>query len=466
MSINIEQLTSAIIEKVGGVDNISSVAHCVTRLRFILADEKKADTEGLKKLNGVLGVVFGAGQYQVVLGPNVFPVFDRIKKEYDIEIDEMANENNAEDLNLNEKKGKNSFSYYLEKAIRFLSASLTPFITVLYGAGMLRVMLSLASYFWPNITDSTTYSMFNFLAQTPFYFMPVLIAYGTSKTLKSNPAFAITVAAMLLYPDFVALAGTDAQITIFGLPVVLTKYSNTLLPAIFATLLLAHLEKFFYRVIPSVLKSVFAPLFTLAVALPLVTVFLAPLGTILGSYVVNVLVWVYRATGGFAVGLLAAVWPFVIIGGMNMLFVAPMTELLASTGFDNFFRPAWILHNIAEGGACVGVALKTKNEQLKTDAIAAATSAIISGVSEPAIYGINLRLKKPLYAVVISGLAGGCVAGFLGARAYALGYSSILAIPIFEDTIIAIVAAIIVTFIVAAILTFVLGFEDMLEKIN
>ncbi|MFT4006107.1 MAG: PTS transporter subunit EIIC [Lacrimispora sp.] len=302
--------------------------------------------------------------------------------------------------------------------------------------------------------------MFNFMSNVPFYFMPVFIAYGASRTLKSNPAFAIAMALMLLYPNFVQLIGGDQKVTIFGLPVILVSYANTLLPAIFSALLVARLEKFFYKVIPGVLRSVFAPLLTLAVAMPVVMIVLAPLGTILGNYIVNIFVTIYDATGGIAIGLLAAVWPFIVMGGMNMLFVAPMTELLAKTGYDNFFRPAWILHNVSEGGACVGVAIRTKNKKLRSEAISAAIGAVVSGVSEPAIYGINLRLKKPLYAVVAGGLAGGATAGIMGAKAYTLAYSSILAIPIFMDTMVAIIVAITVSFAVSVVATMIMGFDD------
>lgn len=466
MSVKIEDLASEIIEKVGGVGNVSSITHCVTRLRFLLIDKNKADTETLKKVNGVLGVVYGAGQYQVILGPNLFPVFEKLVNDYNLDTEEEVNEINQGDLLLVDQNQKKNFKFYLGKVTEFLSASLTPFITVLYGAGMLKVFLGLAGYFIPTVTSSPTYMMFNYLASTPFYFMPIFIAYGASKTLKSNPAFAIAMAAMLLYPDFVALVGSNKSMDIFGLPVILVKYSNTLLPAIFSAILLAHLEKFFYKVIPSVLRSVFAPLLTLATALPVVTILLAPLGTIVGNYVVSLFVAIYSATGGIAVGLLAAVWPFIVMGGMNMLFVAPMTELLAKTGYDNFFRPSWILHNIAEGGACIGVALKTKNKQLKSDAFAAGIGAIVSGVSEPAIYGINLKLKKPLFAVSIGGFIGGSVAGIMGAKAYTLGYSSILAIPIFADTMLAIIIAIVVSFLVALISTYLLGFEDIPDSTN
>ena len=208
--------------------------------------------------------------------------------------------------------------------------------------------------------------------------MPVLIAYGAAKTMKSNPAFAITMAAALLYPNYVSLIGSGTAVTMFGLPVTIVSYSNTLLPAIFSAILLAYLEKFFYKVIPAVLRTVFAPLCTLAVAFPIVMIVLAPLGTIIGGYIVNIFVGLYSVTGGVAIGLLAAVWPFIVMGGMSMLFVAPMMELFTSVGYDNFFRPTWILHNIAEGGACIGVALKTKNKQLKSDAISAAIGAIVS----------------------------------------------------------------------------------------
>lgn len=455
MAINIDELTATIIEKVGGVGNISLVEMCVTRLRFKLKDKNKADTDGIKKLEGVLSVVYGAGLYQVVLGANVFPVFDKIKRDYNIETSEVVEE--TESLGQSEKKNLN---YYFQAAIQFLSASVTPFITVIYGAGMLKVVLSLISFFWPDLAKNSTYTMFNFMATTAFYFMPILIAYGTAKTLKSNPVFAITMAAALLYPDFVALVGGDTAVTMFGIPVVLVKYSNTLLPALLSAILLAYLEKFFYKYIPPVLRTVFAPLCILAIGYPVVMLIVAPLGTIIGGYIVNLFVGLYKLTGGFSVGLLAAVWPFVVMGGFNMLFVAPMLELLANLKYDNFFRPTWILHNMAEGGACIGVAIRAKNKQLKSDAISAAIGAIVSGVSEPAIYGINLRLRKPLLAVVIGGLVGGCTAGFLGAKAYSLGYSSILAIPIFLDTMLAISIAIVVTLIVSIIATLIMGFDE------
>lgn len=321
---------------------------------------------------------------------------------------------------------------------------------------MLRVILSLASYFYPAVTSSTTYMLFNFMSQAPFYFMPILVAYGASRVLKSNPAFAITVAAALLYPDFAAMAAAGDPVTMLGLPVKLVSYSSSLLPAIFSAILLAYLEKFFYRVIPGMLRSVFAPLCVFLVGYPVTILILGPAGVVVGTWIVTGIVWLQAHVGGFAPGIIAAIHPFLVMMGVNMLMVAPMTELFTSVGYDNVFRPGWILHNIAEGGSCLAVMLKTKDKDLKSSALSAAIGAIISGVSEPALYGINLRLRTPIFGVVAGGLVGGAVAGFMGAKAFSMGYSSILGVVIFENTMMAIVAGVIAAFLVSFLATFVL----------
>ena len=452
--IDYSALAAAIMENVGGSGNVHTVSHCVTRLRFVLKDRSMAKDAEIKQLTGVLGVVYGSGQYQVILGENLFPVFDEIVKNYEVETGDVVAENHTEDLALKGKK--KTIKDYFMKAIQFMSASLTPFITVLFGAGMLRVILSLASYFYPAVTSSTTYMLFNFMSQAPFYFMPILVAYGASRVLKSNPAFAITVAAALLYPDFAAMVAAGDPVTMLGLPVKLVSYSSSLLPAIFSAILLAYLEKFFYRVIPGMLRSVFAPLCVFLVGYPVTILILGPAGVVVGTWIVTGIVWLQAHVGGFAPGIIAAIHPFLVMMGVNMLMVAPMTELFTSVGYDNVFRPGWILHNIAEGGSCLAVMLKTKDKDLKSSALSAAIGAIISGVSEPALYGINLRLRTPIFGVVAGGLVGGAVAGCMGAKAVSMGYSSILGVVIFENTMMAIVAGVIAAFLVSFLATFVL----------
>lgn len=453
--IDYEKLAAEIIEKVGGEQNIHTVSHCATRLRFVLKDRSKAKEEELKKLKGVLGSVYGSGQFQVILGENLFPVYDAILKNYNIEEGEAVDETHTEDYGLKAEEHK-GFKYYFDKCIQFMSASLTPFVTVLYGAGMLRVVLSLASYFNADIAQSTTYQLLNFASQAPFYFMPILIAYGACRVLKCNPVFSITIVAALLYPDFTAMVSAGEAVTMFGLPVKLVSYSSSLLPAIFCSILCAYLERFFYRVIPGVLRSVFAPLCIFLVGYPVTVLLLGPAGVVVGGWIVTGITWLQAHVGGLAPGIIAAVHPFLVMLGVNMLMVAPMTELFTATGYDNVFRPGWILHNISEGGSCFAVALKTKNGDLKTTAISAGIGAIVSGVSEPALYGVNLRFRTPMIGVVAGGLVGGGIAGVLGAKAFSMGYSSILGIVIFEQTMGAIIAGVIASFVVSFLATFIL----------
>lgn len=453
-NINYEELAAGIMEHIGGAKNVKTVTHCVTRLRFYLKDRNAAEDDKIKRLPGVLGVVYGNGQYQIILGEHLFTVFDRIVKNYPVETEALIDENLDKDLSAGQKN-KNA-KYYFEKAITFMGQALTPFITVVYGAGMLRVVLSLAGYFVPAVTESSTYQLFNFMALTPFYFMPILVAYGTSRVLKSNPAFAIAMAAALVYPDFNAMMAAGEPVTMLGPAVHLGTYGNSLLPGIFLAILCAYLEKFFYGVIPGMLKSVFAPLCVFLVGFPATVLVLGPAGSIVGSWIVAGIVWLQSHAGGFAPGIIAATHPFLVMTGVNMLMVGPMTELLARVGFDNVFRPGWILHNISEGGACMAVALRTKDKDLRTAAVSAGVGAFVSGVSEPALYGINLRLKKPMAGLVLGGFAGGAVAGIMGAKAYTMGYSSVLGVVIFEDTLTAIAAGIAVSFAVSFLVTLVL----------
>lgn len=452
--IDYQDLSAKIMDNIGGVKNVKTVTHCVTRLRFYLHDRNIAEDSEIKKLPGVLGVVYGNGQYQIILGEHLFNVYDNIVKNYSVETEDAIDENLDEDLV--QSSEKKNFKYYFSKVILFMGQAMTPFITVVYGAGMLRVVLSLVSYFAPAAAESSTYQLFDFMSQAPFYFMPILVAYGTSKVLKANPAFSIAMAAALLYPNFIAMMEAGEAVTMMKLPVYLTTYGSTLLPGIFSAILVAYLEKLFYKIIPGMLRSVFAPLCVFLIGYPLTVLVLGPAGAVVGSWIVKAIVFIQAHVGGFAPGIIAATHPFLVMMGVNMLMVAPMTELLTRVGSDNVFRPGWILHNISEGGACFAVAARTKDKDMRMAALSAGIGAIVSGVSEPALYGVNLRLRKPMIGLVLGGFIGGSVAGFMGAKAFSMGYSSILGVVIFEKTIAAIIAGVIVSFLVSFIVTFVL----------
>lgn len=238
------------------------------------------------------------------------------------------------------------------------------------------------------------------------------------------------------------------------------KYSSTLLPALLISVFAYYCEKILTKIIPGIIRTVFVGMCTMAITYVVGVTLLGPFGDMAGSYVVNIFLWASEHFGPVAIELLAACMPWLVMTGMHHAVTPFMVQAIADPGYDVFFRPAYLLHNMAEGGACLGVGLRAKDKAFKAECFSVAFGCIVAGVTEPAVYGINLRLKRPMIGVMAGAAAGGIVAGIMGAKAYVYGYSTILAIPIFQDTIMAIVTAIIVAIVVVAAVTFVLGFEE------
>lgn len=453
------RIAKEIIEKAGGSENINSVSHCMTRLRFVVKDKAKANMEEIGKIEGVLGCVFGGGQLQVIMGKNLLPVFNEVIKDGSLAVGDVVNENLDAGLDSKEKE-----PFTLKKLggdiLGYVAASVTPMIPALISGGMLKVFLLLVTLVWPAFAQMSTYTLLSQLANIPFYFMPVWVAYGASKKLGASPMYAMLVAAAMIYPDFLNMVKEGAPVTLFGLPVLLKSYTSSLLPSLLLAFACAKFEKLFDKIVPGIFKSVFVGMLTITSTYVLTMVLLAPIGTYVGNYVVAALVWLESTIGPFAMMILAGGMPFLIMTGMHSLFAPFMVQSLSEIGYDGFFRPALTLHNMAEGGACLGVFLRAKNKDLKSEALSCAVGCIVAGVTEPAIYGINLRLKKPLYAVCLGGAVGGLLGGCLGVKAFVMGYSTILALPIFETTMIAMAISEVVAIVTACIGTVILGFDE------
>ena len=453
-----KKIAKQIVETAGGNENIESVTHCMTRLRFVIRDKSKVDEEEIKNIEGVLGVIDATGQLQIVLGKNLIPIYSEVEKNFNLKIEEVSEE--TSEAKSVEEKEKFSIKGVFDNVIGFIGSSVTPMVPGLVSGGMMRVFLLLIVLIHPAFKDTSTYMMLYMISTAAFYFMPIYVAFGAAKKLGSTPIFAMIASAALVCPDFVGIVSKGETVTMLGVPVLLVKYGSTLLPAILIAYVAAKLEKLFNKIIPGIFKAVFVGVLTVAVSGTLGFLILGPAGTYLGNYIVNFLVFLQSTIGPFALAFLAGALPFLILTGIHHLFSPFMVHSLASVGYDGFFRPALILHNMAEGGACFGVALRTKNRDLRAEAFSSGIGCIFAGVTEPAIYGITVRLRKPLYGVMAGGAVGGLVAGLLGAKAYVMGYSSILAIPVFETTMIAIVVGIIISIAVSCIVTYILGVDD------
>lgn len=458
--LNYKQMALDIVKMVGGPENVRSLGHCMTRLRFILKDASvaQANQDAIKKIDGVVGVVYAGGQFMVILGKNLLPVFEACQKEFAFD----AGSDNAGGGAPKEKEPL-TLKSAVNTVLGYVSAAVTPLVAGLIAGGMLKVVLLLITLIpgMGEFSASQTYALLNGLADAPFYFMPIFVAYGAAVKLGGTPAYSMLCAAALLHGSFTGLVAAGEPIFMFGiLPVRAVSYSTSLLPALLIALVAYHAEKLFNKIVPGIFKSILVGLCTIVVTMTLGYTILGPLGSYVGAAISGVFVFLGGVVAPLAVGLLAACLPWLVMCGMHAALAPFMAMAISDPGYDPVFRPAFLLHNMAEGGACIGVGIRAKNAVLRSEAFSIAFGCIMAGVTEPAIYGINLPRKKPMIGVMAGGLAGGIVAGLFGARAYVMGYSTVMALPIFQDTIVGMAIAVVVTIAVAAAVTAALGYEQ------
>ena len=337
-----------IVEKVGGAENVNSVAHCMTRARFILKDLKKADQEALKNINGVLGVVYAGGQLQVILGANLLPVFEEIQKQ------NYFSQGATIDENLDGPKEKKNFA---KVALEYTQAAVTPLVPGLVAGGMLKVLIMLIPYVIPSFSGSNTATVLGWVANAPFYFMPIFVAYGAAKKLGGTEIYAMLVTAALLTPAFVSAVSEGTALTVFGLPIRGISYSGQLLPALLIPIAAYYIEKLMNKIIPGIFKSILVGSLTIMLTGTLAFVVLGPAGRYIGDYVSKVFLFLGDKVPVLGVGVLAACLPWLIMAGMHHAISPFMLQNIIVIGYDAVIRPAFVLHNMAEGE---GVSEETK----------------------------------------------------------------------------------------------------------
>ncbi|EJN93229.1 glucose PTS transporter subunit IIA [Streptococcus ratti] len=452
------KLAQGIVLNVGGAANVEILSHCMTRLRFSLKDATKADKKALEALDGVIGVVYAGGQYMVILGENLLPVYDAILHDFDIKTGGVINENLDGDL---KQKEPLTWGNALNKTIGFISSTVTPMIPGLIAGGMLKVALLLVvTFISANYVNTSSYQLISAIADAPFYFMPIFVAYGAATKLGGTQIYAMAAAASLLHGNFTALVTAAKPISLFGLPVNLLSYGTTLLPAVLIAIVAYYAEKLLNKIIPNIFKAIFVGMGTIFIAGSLGFLILGPLGNYIGRGIAALFMWLDGTIGALAVGLLAAALPWMVMAGMHTAITPFMPQLISDPGYDSMLRPAFLMHNMAEGGAVLGVTARTKDKMKRSEYLSIAIGCIVAGVTEPAIYGVNLKYKKPMYAVMAGGFAGSLVASLLGVRAYVMGYSNILSLPIFKETAMAAAVGILVSIAVAAVVAFVLNIDN------
>lgn len=461
---NFDELGKKIVELAGSAENIRSVTNCATRVRLKLVDDSKADLDAIKGLDGVMGALFNIGQLQVVIGSEVAEVVAAVNKACK-EADGMGEGKRGEKSGGMSPEGdhKNSTWRAGRLFIDFLSASIRPVVPVFFGGGMIKVYISLVNLVMPGFSDSQTALLLGFVANVPFHFLPVLFAYGVATYYGTSPIYPMTVALGLMYPSFAAAVKDGAALSLFGLPVPLIDYSSKIIPTMLTSVLAHYVEMGMIRITPKTLRNPIVGPVTIAVTYAAGLLVLGPFGTLLTNAISAITAWCSTYISFITMPLIAATLPFLVLTGLGSAFLPLMSQAMEDPGYDALFRPALTLHNMAEGASAFGIALKTKNTDLKSACCSIGVGGIIAGVSEPSIFGLDLPYKTPMYAVMAGGATGGIVASIMGVKAYVMGYSTILALPIYEDTVIGMVVAIAVSIAVAGIASFILWDDKCLD---
>lgn len=402
--MNYKQTAAEVLKYVGGKENVSHFEHCSTRLRFSLLDDSKADIEKLKSIPGVIAVKMTA-QCQVVIGNEVVEVYDEVVKLLG------STPVNGNSPVVKEKRKIGSV------ILDFLVGVFQPLVPAIAGGGVLKSILLLLSVMGLMDSDGQTYKILNLIGDAPLYFLPLLVAITTANKLKVNSLVALSAVAALLLPNMTAMLGEGAQL--FGFEVKNIAYAYQVFPAILTVLLYSQLEKLFTKISPKAIRIFFVPMMALLITVPISLLVLGPLGFTLGEGFASVILALFDKVGWIAVALLAAVLPFMVATGMHKAMLPYAITTYTQTGKELLYLPASLAHNIAESGACFGVAIRTKDKTLRSTAISAGISAFF-GITEPALYGVTLQNKKVLVSVMMGALVGGAYVGIVGLEAFVL----------------------------------------------
>lgn len=441
-----EAIAPQILELVGGKDNIQSFVHCMTRLRFNVRDKSLVDAEKIGKLPGCMGTQWAGNQLQVIIGQAVDKAYDAIcaagglKKE------------NAVDENLDEGGAKKKLS--LTAVCESISGCIVPLIPLFMASGLIKVVLVLANLIGILPTDSSTYTVLGYAADAALYFMPILIGYTAAKKFGADPSLAMGLCALLVYPSLMTALGGETPVTIFGLPVYNATYTNMMFPSIMVVFVMGYVERFFKKIVPEILRVMLVPLGTFLIMLPLTLCVVAPAGVFLGDGITWLVETIYDHIGFLGVGVLSGLYPLLILTGMHSTLATVCMAYFMKYQYDPLIIPACYIANFGQAAAAAAVTVKSKNADVKGIAGSSALTAFLAGVTEPALFGVNFRYRKPLIASVIGGFVGGCYAGLVGCKLITMSGLGVFALAGFIGSDI----MNFVNYVIAAVITMVVTF--------
>lgn len=446
-------IASSVVELVGGKDNISSVKHCITRLRFVLKDQDKAKTDDIKAVSGVVDVVIGNGQYQVVIGPDVEDAFDEVIKLLGAGFDGGAVAAESEDEG---KKGS-----IVERAADLVSSIFMPCLGGMAGVGLLRALLVVFTNTGLMSADSGAYQILYAASDAFLYFLPLALAITAADRFKTNKFTAFAVVGALLYPAITKAYSDGAALDFFGLPVNLMSYGQSVLPALLTVWVLSKLEHVVSKFMPKSLRFMLVPTICVAVMVPVELIAIGPVSMVIGNVFADAFMVVYNLAPQVAAFIYGCLYPCLIIFGAHWALVPIAMNNYAVLGYD-WLMPLGFGCTYAIAGATLGVMLKTKFKPLKELAGTNAVVAVFAGITEPAIYGVLLKYKRPFVCACLSAGVGGVIisiAGFQRLAQVGLNLFTIPALAMFPGGW-SVPVCVVLSFVLSVALTYFFGFND------
>lgn len=418
-----QSLARTILENVGNKENIKAVTHCATRLRFTLKDESKANTETLKNTSGIMGVVSGGGQYQVVIGSDVAHVYDPLVEMCGADAGDSGKDDQPE-----EKKS------LVARFIDTISSIFAPVLPAVTAAGMVKAVLALLVAFnWVD-TSSQTYQIINIMGDSAFYFLPLLLAGSAAKKFKCNPYLAIMIGAILLHPNFISMVNesieTGETIKLFFLPIYNASYSSSVVPIILSVWVMSYIERFAEKISPKAVKYFTVPMITVIITGILTLFILGPIGYIIGNLIADGILFLESHIGWLVPMVIGGLYPLLVTTGTHYGLVPIGANNIMTVGYDAVIGPGNLASNIAQGGSALAVAVKSRKKEVKELGYSSGITAVC-GITEPALYGINIRYKTPLISAMIGGAVGGLFVGMFGVRRFASGSPGLMTLPVY-----------------------------------
>lgn len=459
-------IAKQIIDAVGGEDNVKTLGHCMTRLRFTLKNEDKADDAAAKKIKIVKGISRSAGQYQLILGTGVVDeYFDLIESNYTFGKEDYTGVREAEDFD--EGKKKNPVIRAINNGLGILSGSIAPWLGCIMGSLMISAILSLCSSLGILSTESSTYAFFSTVSGVCVYSLPVLIGYSAAEKIGTNKYMGALLGAIMIYPGMMD-AIAEGSVSIFGLSIQNFSYTSTIVPVILAVWLLKYVEKLAKRICPQIIFIFGVTLIELVITVPLVYLIVGPVGAVITNAISSFVLFIYEHAGMLAPAVAGAIMPLAVMAGVHLGLFPIATLMISDVGFDPVIHPALMVYNMSLAGASFAYGLRSKNVDDKSMGISSGVSGLL-GISEAGLFGVVLPNKRILATTEIGILISGVITGIAGYKCYVPLSQSIFAIPAAahgDFNLIACVISLVSGVAAGFVVTYLFGFDSKKEELD